>query len=388
MTALPLPDRPTAARLFDSIATRHPVAPPPPIDKPVVLYGAGNLGRLAAAELANQGVPVAYAIDCNPPLDGLLLGRIPVLRPEDAPAADHARCQIAVCVVLAPYAPIESFLRQLGWQHIAPFYDLADAYADRTPLNNGWFAGPLDAEDRLRIAAILDAWDDDHSRAAHLQCLAWRVAREEWQFDGAPVENANRYFIPPVLAALGPEEVFLDGGAWHGSVSQRFIAETQGQFGALVAIEADRGSLPILRQTLASLPAGQAARTRVIACALSDRDGEQPFAHGHDLTSRLMPGATDTSPCRTLDSLDLRLGFVKLHLEGGELPALIGGTRVLKRERPVLAITAYHNRDGLWRLPTLLIETLPDYRFLFRIHAWCGTGAVLYAIPLERPRAA
>jgi hypothetical protein len=30
------------------------------------------------------------------------------------------------------------------------------------------------------------------------------------------------------------------------------------------------------------------------------------------------------------------------------------------------------------------METLPDYRFLFRIHSWCGTGAVIYAIPDER----
>ncbi len=27
------------------------------------------------------------------------------------------------------------------------------------------------------------------------------------------------------------------------------------------------------------------------------------------------------------------------------------------------------------------METLPDYRFLFRAHSWCGTGAVVYAIP-------
>lgn len=388
MSRHPLPDRAEAARLLGTLAARAPAAAPPPIDKPGVLYGAGNLGRLAAAVLEAQDVPIAYAIDRNPPPDGLLLGRIPVLRPEDAPAADHARCQVAVCVVLAPYAPIRDFLQDLGWRHIAPFYDLADAYAGREPLNNGWFAGALDDTDQAQIAAVLDAWDDDHSRAAHLQFLAWRVARDEWQFDGAPVDTGNRYFIPPVLAALRPDERFLDTGAWHGSVSQRFIAETGGRFGEIVAIEADRGNLPILRNTFAALPADQALRTRILDCALADHDGEQAFAHGHDLTSRLMPDAPGTAPCRSLDSLDLPLGFAKLHLEGGELAALTGARRVLQRDRPLLAITAYHNRDGLWRLPALLMGLLSDYRFLFRMHAWCGTGAVLYAIPRERSRAA
>lgn len=33
------------------------------------------------------------------------------------------------------------------------------------------------------------------------------------------------------------------------------------------------------------------------------------------------------------------------------------------------------------------IHTLPAYRFLTRLHARCGTSAVLYAIPEERVRA-
>jgi hypothetical protein len=27
---------------------------------------------------------------------------------------------------------------------------------------------------------------------------------------------------------------------------------------------------------------------------------------------------------------------------------------------------------------------LPNYRFFFRAHSWCGTGGVVYAIPKER----
>ena len=30
------------------------------------------------------------------------------------------------------------------------------------------------------------------------------------------------------------------------------------------------------------------------------------------------------------------------------------------------------------------MQTLAGYRFLFRNHSWCGTGAVVYAIPNER----
>jgi hypothetical protein len=78
--------------------------------------------------------------------------------------------------------------------------------------------------------------------------------------------------------------------------------------------------------------------------------------------------------------------FLKLHLEGAELEALKGGRELLRRDRPIVAATVYHNDDGIWRTPLWLIETLTDYRFLFRLHSWCGTGAVVYAIPEERRR--
>ncbi|MFM2280519.1 MAG: hypothetical protein RLZZ444_2750, partial [Pseudomonadota bacterium] len=74
----------------------------------------------------------------------------------------------------------------------------------------------------------------------------------------------------------------------------------------------------------------------------------------------------------------------KLHLEGHELEALKGGVETMTRHRPVVAATVYHNADGLWRTAHWLQLHLADYRLLFRLHSWCGTGAVLYAIPAER----
>jgi hypothetical protein len=73
-----------------------------------------------------------------------------------------------------------------------------------------------------------------------------------------------------------------------------------------------------------------------------------------------------------------------MHLEGHELAALCGGLQTLQAQRAILIITAYHNRDGMAELPLWLAAHLPDYRFLFRLHGWCGTAAVIYALPTER----
>ena len=85
-----------------------------------------------------------------------------------------------------------------------------------------------------------------------------------------------------------------------------------------------------------------------------------------------------------LDALSVAPTFVKFHLEVAELNALKGARETLLSCRPIIAATVYHNADGIWRTPLWLMETLPRYRFLFRAHSWCGTGAVIYAIPNER----
>jgi FkbM family methyltransferase len=279
----------------------------------------------------------------------------------------------------APYVPLERTLREAGFRHVVPFYDWAENFRDRHPLANGWFAPPLSSADQAATAAVLARWDDDVSRAHHLQFLAWRRLREEWTFEGAPLPDCARFFIPEVMGPLHGRETLLDGGAHHGLVSEAFIDRTGGRFERIVAAEPDPASRAVLQARLAGDP-----RIAVIDCALGERDGDAVFHHGLDYASQLSPAGNVNVPVRTIDSLGVAPSFIKLHLEGHELPALKGARQTLERCRPIVAVTVYHNADGIWKTAAWLMDALPRTRFLFRAHSWCGTGAVVYAIPCER----
>ena len=71
MKRFALPDRRVARRLFQRLAERPPAVEPCRTDKPLVLYGAGNLGALAADMLGRLALPVAYAMDRAPSGDRL-----------------------------------------------------------------------------------------------------------------------------------------------------------------------------------------------------------------------------------------------------------------------------------------------------------------------------
>jgi len=381
-SALPGADR--AAVLLGEIATAPCPFGPAPADAPLALYGAGDLGRLARDFLQDVGHGFTLAVDCNA---RTLAGKpdwagVRLVHPDDVPEADKRGVRLAVSVVTAPYVPLESALLERGFRDVVPFYDLAESFRDRHPLSNGWFARPLTAEDRDRTAQVLARWDDDASRAHHLQFLAWRRLRQEWSFKAAPLPD-TRFFIPEMSEVLRDDEVFLDAGAHHGGVIEQFIRKTKGAFRHVVAIEPDAANRAVLEANLhAWLPDG--ARVTVCDCALAGRERETAFHDGLGYASQLSPTGHRRVVTRRLDSLKLAPTFVKLHLEGAELAALQGGRETLVANRPMIAATVYHNADGIWKTPRWLMDTLPDYRFLFRAHSWCGTGAVVYAIPNER----
>ncbi|HZT24682.1 MAG TPA: FkbM family methyltransferase [Pseudolabrys sp.] len=376
-----LPDSRLAVLLLDDLASAmqplHPVRP----DRPIALYGAGNLGLMARDFLKAIGQDFVLAVDKNahayagrPDWNGVRL-----VHPDDVTESEKFTTRFAVSVVTSPYVPLKERLLTRGFGDVVPFYDLAESFRHLHPLSNGWFASPPSPLDRANIAQVLANWHDDISRAHHLQFLAWRMLREEWAFASAPICNDNRFFIPEVTTILGGEDILLDAGAHHGAVAETFVRQTGAAYKEIIAIEPDPDNRARLIERTRGL-----RDIKVIDCALAEQDGEARFHGGLGYASQLADTGRMRVATRRLDTLGFSPTFLKLHLEGAELATLKGGRRTLLTGRPIVAATVYHNDDGMWRTPLWLMETLPEYRFLFRMHSWCGTGAVVYAIPNER----
>jgi hypothetical protein len=73
-----------------------------------------------------------------------------------------------------------------------------------------------------------------------------------------------------------------------------------------------------------------------------------------------------------------------MDIEGAEPDALEGARALIQRERPVLAICAYHRCEHLWTLPPLLKSLLPSSHVSLRRYAEECWETVYYAVPSER----
>ena len=381
-----LPDAPQALELLRSMRGRAPHRPWPHPSGPVVLYGAGDLGQMAMAWCRRFGVPVQGVVDAgaerwrgHPAWEGQA-----IWPPQDVPPEWRQRCRLLVCISTLPHVSLEQGLLAQGWREVQPFYDFVDAAPLAQPLNNGWHAPMLQGRQAQALEAVLTSWDDDVSRAHHLQFVAWRCLREEWQFKAAPIHPDQRYFIPEFQACWRPGERVLDAGAHHGQVLDRWIQAHPGWLEHAWATEPDPANFAQLTRWWHTLEPQMQSRVSLLDRVLSRRPGTRRFITGQGYGSRLWPGGEHAVATRSIDELDLSPSFIKLHLEGAEWRALQGGVQTLRRSRPMLALTVYHRRDGLCATANWLMQTLPDYRWMFRLHGWLGTAAVVYGVPAER----
>ncbi|MGY0023844.1 FkbM family methyltransferase [Streptomyces sp. YJ-C3] len=155
----------------------------------------------------------------------------------------------------------------------------------------------------------------------------------------------------------------VDVGGWYGPWTHRLAARAQ----HVVALE----PVPHLARTLA---ASAPPNVRVVRAAASDRPGPAPlWQPPHDergergvssLVRRdgLHAPTAHAVPCVTLDELALRdVGFIKVDVDGAELPVLRGARALLARDRPALFI----------ELETRIQPTAPVVRHL-RAQGYAG----------------
>lgn len=58
--------------------------------------------------------------------------------------------------------------------------------------------------------------------------------------------------------------------------------------------------------------------------------------------------------------------FIKMDIEGAEQTALLGCERIIRSHHPKLAICIYHGYEDIWKIPAMVDEMDPDYRFYLR----------------------
>jgi FkbM family methyltransferase len=347
----------------------------------LVIFGSGRLGLSVRRRLAGTDFdPIAFA-DNNPSLWGTLVDGLPVLSPLAAAKQYGDNAAFVVAVWHPSHTPLMAALlgqlRSLGCCAI-PFPLLFWRHASTFLPYFFWELPEKLLQQRHDILAAFDLLSDEASRQSYLAQLQLRL-RADFDSIGAPVAG-EQYF--PCLFSLSANECFVDCGSYTGDTMQTFVAKTDNSFRKLIAFEGD----PSVMAKLQTFVAGIGSRALLHNAVVGARNGTVRFA-GDGIGGGCITAASGIEvACVRLDDALAReeASFIKMDIEGAELQALEGAQHVIWRDRPVLAVCAYHKPDHLWRVLTSLKTLAPDSALFLRSHCSDGLDTVCYSVPPER----
>jgi FkbM family methyltransferase len=352
--------------------------------RPVVLFGAGQLGHITLVGLRRLGVePIAFT-DNNSRLWNTEVDGVQVLSAQEAARLHGEEAIFIVTIWRARSADRmlqrEAALRTLGCRHVIAFPPL---FWKHPEIFLPHYAVDLphkvyEQADEVRQAGKL--WEDDVSRGEYLAQLRWRMLGDLNNMPD-PVEHAA--YFPKELCPLTDSEVFVDCGAYDGDSIQSFLQETTSTFTHIHAFEPDPGNFAQLQKNVSLLPTRDSISVR--QSAVGATSGVVAFSAEGSESSRVGKGEMDVE-CVVLDEVlaGAHPTYIKMDIEGSELDALAGARGIIQRHSPVLAICAYHLQNHLWQIPLLIRSFSDEYAFFLRPHHLEGWDLVTYAIPRRR----
>jgi FkbM family methyltransferase len=83
----------------------------------------------------------------------------------------------------------------------------------------------------------------------------------------------------------------------------------------------------------------------------------------------------------TIDSsINSKIDFIKLDIEGAEIQAIKGAQRVIHNFKPKLAVCVYHNQKDFIEIPSLILKINPDYKLYLRHYSQGIFETVMYFV--------
>ena len=358
--------------------------------RPVVLMGAGGLGRRTAAGLRAVGIePLAFTDNASS-RQGTQLDGIRVLAPADAAKEFGLTAAFVVTIWGAGsphrFADSKAQLTALGCDVVVSFPSLYWAHPGALLPHYLQDEPHHVLEQKVDVRRALDVWEDDASRAEYVAQVRFRLDAD---FDGLARPVAHPQYFPDDLFAWDAAEWIVDGGAYDGDSVRALVRLHGDSFAHVLALEPDPANFVRLEATVAALSPTLRTKCDCKRLALASQPGTLHLdAQGTASSATSVapaPGALAV-PAVTLDSIlgGARPTLIKLDIEGAEPDALEGARGSIVTHGPVIAVCVYHRQDHLWRIPLTLREWRSDYAFFLRPHNEEGWDLVCYAVPRSR----
>lgn len=234
--------------------------------------------------------------------------------------------------------------------------------------------------DEYKISQVRSILKDDKSRKTFDYLIEYRISNN-YQLLSAAFENGHRQYFPTQnIFRPSNEEIFIDAGAYNGATSVEFSEWVDGKYKKIYLMEPDELMKSVAKEyvTLKHLK-----NVELVGKGAYSKSTVLNFKNIAESGSSYI-NKTGNSRIETI-TIDEMLQcspatYIKMDVEGAELPALMGAERTIKRYKPKLAISIYHRDDDLWNIPYYIYQRYPWYQLFIRHYTTITTETILYAV--------
>lgn len=353
----------------------------------LLLYGAGTIGRSVLAGLRRSGIEPAGFADDTPGKQGQTVDGAHVMRPQDAIEAFGESCVFVVTILnpMLSHLRAKERLEKLGAARVVSFLDLMWAFPNAFLPYCQFELPQIVLPKAAAIRAAFNLLSDEDSRRQFVAHLRFRLQLDH---KALPANEGESYFPAGLVPRLPDDCVFVDCGAFDGDTIGQFLRHQDHRFGEIHAFEPDASNCLRLRKYVAGLTAEEASRIHVHQAGVGERKARLKFNSSGNMAAALDEDGSievDVLPIGDVVKETGGLIYLKFDVEGAEDGALRGAEELIRRSRPLLAISVYHRPDDLWHLPLYVHSLCPDYRLYLRTQGDDGMDAICYAIPPDMP---
>lgn len=349
----------------------------------IVLYGAGSAGIAFLHYLRDAGIePVCFS-DGDSEKWGNTCENLEIIPPGEivTRVGDSALVIVTIntdgksyCkdfkkeLLAGGHQGVHKRLREYGCKNIVDYTYFRRCYS---LFRGGRYNLPactdvqLMIENQDNIQKAYDVMDDDESREVFLKILEFRLISDEIEIPVYP--EKGMYFEYDLFPKLH-DEVFVDCGACGGSSLKEFLEYNAHQFKKYYGIEPDPVNYDRLKQYITELTQEEQSKMYISnTAAYSHTEGTSFYVLGGPGTFQAETGP-QTVPTETIDHIldGERATYIKMNIEGSEIPALLGAENTIREYMPRLGIMGYHKTSDFWEVPLLIKEFWKGYHISLR----------------------
>lgn len=340
----------------------------------VYLFGAYKIGLKLARNALEYGIDIKGFLDNDPAKQGSRVEGVLVTSPASVSlegavvlvASGRYSNEIWDQLSSVPRIRLinmSEFLYALDMQHITePFANFVEA--------------PV--RDRFRFISAFLRLEDERSRKVFDSLIGMRTNLSIRLAEAVKSPYVEEYFDPDFVCEENVQ-CFVDAGAATGDTLQRlemlfgpvkqawlFEPEIPAYYEAL-KFYSDRSNVWLFNMGLDELP----SRFLYQSCLSYDVTNERESVIPASIVSYIQGVPLDSV---VVD----KIGFLKLDIEGMEERALRGAKGLIYRDKPVIAVCAYHRASDYWALIDAVLAICPDYRVGIRLYADILEDVTLY----------